>query len=78
MSACRSCQAPIVWAEHERTGNRMPLDDVIVHTGVRFRLDYSREGGPVVAHLVATDSGEPGQPSHLGSCPDRDKHRRSR
>jgi hypothetical protein len=39
MSAtCRSCGAPIIWAEMANRGRRRPLDAEQVATGLRFRF----------------------------------------
>jgi hypothetical protein len=75
-ATCKSCRAPIIWANHSTTGNAMPLDEVITRAGVRFEVTYL--GGNATAQQVPTNSGEPGHPSHFGSCPNADKHRRSR
>jgi hypothetical protein len=83
MSACRSCEAPIVWARTEH-GKRMPLDRspyagddprglfVIRHEANR------RRGDNFVA--VAVPAGafpdEPVYRSHFSTCPQRDDWRR--
>lgn len=44
---CRSCQAPVVWAIHERTGKRSPFD-----------LDRRDAEGRLVNHFaVCPDAG---------------------
>ncbi len=70
-SHCRSCGAPIIWAETVN-GRRMPLDEDPDPDG-KFVLDETRE--PPLATFAPTDPGERFQ-SHFATCPDSDKHRR--
>ena len=70
MSACRTCGAPIIWAEHADTGKRMPLDEAEVTTGVRFVI-----GIPLGLAYAATGT-TPGHESHFATCPDAKQHRR--
>lgn len=74
MSACRSCEAPIVWAEWEKSGKRVPLDEA-----------PSAEGNVVMINgkcRIATDEDKrlkrPLYKSRFATCPDADQHRRSR
>lgn len=78
MSAtCRSCQAPIVWAEIG--GKRIPLDAQPVDGG---NLAVRREaGGRLVARPITAD--HPPLPdehagiTHFATCPNADRHRKA-
>jgi hypothetical protein len=73
MSQCRSCRAPIVWAETE-SGKRMPLDP-----------EPDNESGGVVmmngkAHVMKKPHSYEGMTkyrSHFSSCPDAGKWRKN-
>lgn len=71
-TACRSCGAPIIWAVHQATGSRMPLDPGYVDSGPRFTIDLTGQ-----AHTVS-DPNTTGHPSHFATCPQAGQHRRSR
>lgn len=77
MTSCTSCGAPIVWAVHWRTRNRMPLDEKIVTTGLRFRIDQD-DAGQTIAFAVDRSSDAPGLESHYATCPNAEHHRRAR
>ena len=67
---CRTCGAGIEWAEIVKSGKRMPFDAPIVV--VRTQGDVL--GGGRVIETVDTTITR----SHFETCPDADKHRRSR
>lgn len=84
MSRCRSCKAPVVWAETEPTadkpGRRMPLDgdpDVpgqalsVANGNVAFTGRTTVNGTPIV-RIVAGAAHR----AHFVTCPDRDNWRR--
>lgn len=72
-ATCRSCGAPIVWAEMAATGSRMPLDEEEVTTGApRFKIGI----GAGLAYPCSAD--EPGHVSHFATCPNAAQHRKPR
>lgn len=73
---CRSCGAPIEWAQTEKGGKKMPLD-----------FDPKPGGNVVVIGHQAGDygmtpvaryvkNGEGDRTSHFATCPDAKEHRR--
>jgi len=69
MSICRTCRAPIVWAQ-TFTGRRMPLDLHPTDDG-----SYTITDGLAV---YAPDADAPRYRPHWASCPHADQHRKSR
>ena len=65
-SACKSCQAPIEWAENVATGKKIPFDGEIVP--VRSYNDDDHRLIEVVDTAVTT--------SHFATCPDAKDWRR--
>lgn len=70
MSVCNSCGAGVIWAVHERTRSRMPLDFAVVTEGIRFEI----RTGDLATKCQGDD---PGHQSHFATCPNADQHRRS-
>jgi len=68
-AACRSCGAPIEWAETVKNQKRMPFDGEIVVTKTEGRLLVGR-----VIEYVDTSI----TPSHFSSCPQAKDWRRNR
>lgn len=64
---CRSCQAPIIWAE-STTGARIPLDEKPI-TGPVYTLDKDLLG-ETVANPVRPAPGAEVHRSHFETCPD--------
>lgn len=77
-SECRSCKAPILWAESFRTGKKMPIDAsptmdgnlILAYRKSENRLFLESFGGEGVHH------GRLRYTSHFQTCPDRKEHRR--
>ena len=63
---CRSCQAPIVWAQVARSGKKMPFNPPLVALTTKHDEAHRL--------LEEVDLGE----SHFASCPDAQQHRRPR
>lgn len=58
---CRTCSAPVVWAKHESTGKRMPLNRDPIPGGP-YQID---ERG-----IARVDRSYPeGRISHFATCP---------
>ena len=87
MSACRSCDAPILWVVTQ-AGRSMPLDPDPVEGGnveMTGRYGETRQG-TVVPLVVVHAGGEqlaldgvptaPRYVSHFATCPNADEHRR--
>ena len=70
VSRCRSCRAPIVWAE-TRGGSKMPVDKVPVKGG-NIALEYI--AGQWVADKVTEGTGT--HVTHFATCPNAVAHRR--
>ena len=68
---CRSCQAPVLWLEHERTAKRAPIDAEPTEVGNIVVDDvggtYSVVAGQVRDNLV--DAGMPLHTNHFATCP---------
>ena len=69
---CRSCGAEIIWAIHDVSGKRMPMDAVPMTVRGAFRLLERPTNGVV----DALPSG-PLYQSHFATCPNAAQHRRS-
>lgn len=83
---CSSCSAPILWAETAR-GKRMPIDPRPSDVGnVLLIVGRDAEGKPrLVAEVLslgrrqgARRAGKTLRLPHWKSCPDADRHRRTR
>ncbi len=79
MSACRTCQADVVWAV-TAAGKRMPVDAEPVPEGnvALVELDGGQVHATVLAEGEALLTDEPLYLSHFVTCPDADTHRRPR
>lgn len=66
---CRSCHAPIVWAEFRKSGKRMPFDAPLVVISA-----HSAETPTGTRMVEVVDLAQ----SHFASCPNADQHRRKR
>lgn len=77
-SECRSCGAPVEWAQTEKRGSRIPLDFDEVERG--------GDGNLVVVTHVATEygmtpvvrnvkTGEGNRTTHFVTCPNASDHR---
>lgn len=94
MSACRSCKADLKWARTHASGTRIPLDAepvdpgtpaaFVVTGGVAYPPDAAadqvaeRRGISTAAAREVLAADFPWHVSHFSTCPDADKHRRSR
>ena len=86
-AACRSCEAPIIFALTAK-GHRMPLDAEVVHwdpDGVDERGLFALVENDGVLRAVSSASADapkwtdaPRHRSHFATCPNASKHRRSR
>lgn len=77
ITRCRSCKAPIVWAQTWR-GNRMPVDAVPVQADEGGNLYF--EAG-VVRHVlpgIVLDPAIDLFTSHFATCPNADEWRKER
>lgn len=74
VTRCRSCDAPVLWANTEK-GRRMPLDPD-PYSGPDPRVFVLRAG---VAIAVTPDAfpDEPNYRSHFATCPNAAEHRRA-
>lgn len=86
MSACRTCNAQILWAKTER-GKTVPLDAIpvaleTIEPGKRadwLRGAFALVGGVAVSALKVDSPGARElRVSHFVTCPDRDIHRKPR
>lgn len=75
MSRCRSCQAPLLWAQTEK-GRRIPLDPDPYAGEDPRGLYVLRAGGLAVAVTPDAFPGEPLYRSHFSTCPEAKEHRR--
>jgi hypothetical protein len=76
-AACRSCGAPIFWAQTEQ-GRRIPLDAKPVRNG-NLELYVPQGKHPVVGELLTVSYREPGQGTyraHFATCKYADLYRR--
>lgn len=55
MTGCGRCRAKVWWAIHERTGNRMILDDLQVADGNVVVVGRAGDGTPVVRVLTRAE-----------------------
>jgi len=71
MAKCRTCEAPVIWAE-TRSGKPMPLDEKPSGNGNMAYVNGKA--------WVATDEDRrlrrPLHTSHFATCPDAGQHRR--
>jgi len=78
---CRSCQAPIIWAEHHETGRRTPFDAEPIEAGSwvlasaadtcrRLYLRLDRRDPPWPPEQ---EDAEADRPEHLPVPPNADK-----
>ncbi|MFA6031151.1 MAG: hypothetical protein WC969_14945 [Elusimicrobiota bacterium] len=76
LSACRSCGAPILWAE-TASGKKCPFDAKPTPAG-EWALDDTTHP-PLAAKIVrAEGSSESGFTCHFATCPNAAEHRRKR
>ena len=74
MSTCRSCSAPIVWAQSFTTKKLMPFDAAPAPALTRGAFTITAG----IAHAATSADHERGTAlyvSHFSTCPDRDKWR---
>lgn len=85
-ATCRSCQAPILWTE-TANGERMPVDEKPNQLHGNVLLEFTDDSpAPKLLAGVLTRGQAAGARaeqkrlyrSHFASCPDADRHRRSR
>lgn len=78
MNTCRSCHAPVTWAE-TRTGKTMPVDPD-PHPAGNVQLFQHPSGAQMADVLgpleVAANGDRPLHRSHFATCPNADQHRR--
>lgn len=67
--ACRSCGAPVVWARHESTGRRMPLDATPTDGGM-FTIRYPDGPAGDAVYGRRGPEASSGHDSHFATCPD--------
>jgi hypothetical protein len=85
VSACRSCNAPVVWAITSKTGAAIPLDPNPIADGNVVRIGTATRGAPLVLVLTDEELGRARKQgvvqlyrSHFASCPDADRWRHPR
>ena len=66
MIACKSCGAPITWAEHHKTGKRMPMQ---IDENGGWVLISSLAYLADARLLDADDLAGPRYSSHFATCP---------
>lgn len=64
---CRSCQAPIVWAEIVKSGKKMPFNPPLV----ALLTDHDKGSGRLVEGVALDES-------HFATCPNAPAWRKSR
>lgn len=78
IAACRSCDAPIIWATSSG-GKPMPVDAAITPDGnVELSMQPGLYVGPVATVVPAPTlfDEKPRRKAHFATCPQRDKWRR--
>ena len=73
MASCRSCEAPIIWADTQ-SGRKMPLDEQPTPAGNMVYVNG-------IARTVRYEDRRLARPtytSHFATCPNADTHRRAR
>jgi hypothetical protein len=75
MSVCRSCGAPITWAE-TKSGRRMPIDADPVEDG--GTIMFAADGTTTVPYVIVRPAGEGTHRPHWVTCFNADQHRRRR
>lgn len=80
IEACRSCDAPIIWAGSVATGKPMPVDAVPTPDG---NVELRRVGfqrAMAVVHAAGTGlfpaTDQPLRKSHFATCPQADEWRK--
>ena len=78
---CRSCGAPVIWAVHETTKKRAPIDATPVEDGnVIFVHEPGMGGDPEYHVLTKTERAFPVLTSrhtnHFLSCPNAKQHKK--
>ena len=70
-SRCKSCNAPIIWAQNESTGRAMPIDADPVDGGNVLILDPEPDGiwFRVLNKEEVAKMQEPLHTSHFQTCP---------
>ena len=71
---CRSCGRHIVWASTE-AGKKMPVDLEEVEGG---NVRLIRKPGGFFAKVITSQNDVKAHKSHFATCPNADKHRKSR
>jgi hypothetical protein len=82
---CRTCGAPIRWAVHVATGNRLPLDVEAREDGNLGVVEWQEPSGRALAVPIVAVNPSPGSQatayrytSHFATCPQAAEHRRKR
>lgn len=79
MSRCRSCGAPVEWAE-TLGGKAIPLDLEERPDGNLRVVEVTRRGAPIVAYLSKEALGHPAagrRVTHFATCPNAASHRKA-
>ena len=83
---CRSCDAPIIWAETAANGKRMPVDADPLPTDRAFRLvgfggrdidEIDEQETPIAVFVAMRAPDERLYVSHFSTCPHANAHRRT-
>ncbi len=80
MDECRTCRAPVIWSEHERTGKLAPIDAAPVEGGNIVLMD---DAAPIRYRVLSMDADRSfdaqgiTHTNHFATCPDSKKHRRA-
>jgi hypothetical protein len=71
--SCRSCRAPVIWLEHNKTGQPAPIDAEPVGRAGNILIDLATGTYRVTTvgddRQGALDRGDPLHTNHFATCP---------
>lgn len=76
-SACKKCEAPMIWTKTE-AGKNMPLDADPADNGTFCLLESPDDGSPLAVHRTKTPADYDGEfyMPHWSTCPEADSFRK--
>ncbi len=74
---CGSCETPIYWLNHERTGKPAPIEAEPSPTG-NIDIDLEAKTYRVIPRAMLAVGHGPAHLNHFASCPDADGFRSAR